>query len=105
MGLYSRKVYELSKSSEKKELTGSLSYLNTKEKVFLAFLLKEKLYEFTPIEVSKMIGVTNRTVINRCAKIVNNGFLIPVIVKTRIRSYKLSDFSRKNEKKILKRLS
>ena len=52
-----------------------------------------------------MIGVTNKTVINRCAKLVNNGFLIPAIVKTRIRSYKLSDFSSKNEKKILKRLS
>ena len=70
-----------------------------------AFLLKKKLYEFTPIEVSKMIGVTNKTVINRCVKLVNNGFLIPVIVKTRVRSYQLSDFSRANEKKILKKLS
>ena len=82
-----------------------MSYLNTKEKGLLAFLLKKKLYEFTPIEVSKMIGVTNKTVINRCVKLVNNGFLIPVIVKTRVRSYQLSDFSRANEKKILKKLS
>ena len=44
------------------------------------------------LEVSKMIGVTNKTVINRCAKLANNGFLIPIIVKTRIRSYRLSDF-------------
>ena len=49
-----------------------------------------------------MIGVTNKTVINRCVKLVNNGFLIPIIVKTRVRSYQLSDFSRSNEKKILK---
>ena len=105
MELYSKKVYELSKSSEIDELAGSLSYLNTKEKGLLAFLLKKKLYEFTPIEVSKMIGVTNKTVINRCVKLVNNGFLIPVIVKTRVRSYQLSDFSRANEKKILKKLS
>lgn len=61
MGLYSKKVYELSKASEKDELEGSLSYLNTKE--------------------------------------------IPIIVKTRVRSYQLSAFSRTNEKKILKKLS
>ena len=105
MELYSKKVYELSKASEKDELEVSLSYLNTKEKEFLVFLLKKRLYEFTPIEVSKMIGVTNKTVINRCAKLANNGFLIPIIVKTRVRSYRLSDFSRTNEKKILKKLS
>ena len=104
MVLYSKKVYELSKASEEDELAGSFSYLNTKEKEFLAFLLKKKLYEFTPIEVSRMIGVTNKTVINRCAKLVNQGFLVPVIVKTRIRSYRLSDFARANEKKILKKM-
>ena len=104
MALYSRKVYELSKASEEDELAGSFSYLNTKEKEFLAFLLKKKLYEFTPIEVSRMIGVTNKTVINRCAKLVNQGFLVPVIVKTRIRSYRLSDFARTNEKEILKKM-
>ena len=104
MVLYSKKVYELSKASEEDELAGSFSYLNTKEKEFLAFLLKKKLYEFTPIEVSGMIGVTNKTVINRCAKLVNQGFLVPVIVKTRIRSYRLSDFARENEKEILKKM-
>ena len=105
MGLYSKKVYELSKESEEDELAGSFSYLSTKEKEFLIFLIKKKLYEFTPIEVSRMLGVTNKTVINRCTKLVHNGFLVPVIVKTRIRSYRLSDFSRSNEKKILKILS
>ncbi len=82
MVLYSKKVYELSKESENDELDGSLSYLNAKEKEFLAFLLKKRLYEFTPIEVSKMLGVTNKkTIINRCAKLVNNGLLIPIIVR------------------------
>lgn len=104
MELYSKKVYELSKSSEEDELAGSLSYLNIKEKEFLKFLLKRRLYEFTPIEVSKMIGVTNKTVINRCVKLVNYGFVVPVIVKTRIRSYQLSDFSKANEKRILNKL-
>ena len=105
MELYSKKVYELSKTSENDELDGSLSYLNAKEKEFLAFLLKKRLYEFTPIEVSKMLGVTNKTIINRCAKLVNNGLLIPIIVKTRVRSKRLSDFSKTNAKKILKKIS
>ncbi len=104
MELYSKKVYELSKSSEEDELAARLSFLNAREKEFLVFLLKKKLYEFTPIEVSKMIGVTNKTVINRCVKLVNNGFVIPLIVKTRIRSYQLSDFSIANENKILAKL-
>ena len=91
--------------SENDELDGSLSYLNAKEKEFLVFLLKNRLYEFAPIEVGKIIGVTNKTIINRCVKLVNNGLLIPIVVKTRVRSYRLSDFSRINEKKILKKLS
>ena len=105
MGLYSKKVYELSKSSERDELAGSRSYLNTREKELLVFLLKKRLNKFTPIEVSKMLGVTNKTIINRCANLANNGFLIPGLVKTRVRSYQLSDFSRANKKQILKRLS
>ena len=60
--------------------------------------------EFTPIEVSKMVGVTNKTIINRCAKLTNNGFLVPNIVSQRIRSYSLSEFARRNEKKILSKL-
>ena len=75
-----------------------------KEKEFLRFLLKAKLYEFTPAEVSRQIGVTNKTVINRCAKLSGNGFLVPIMVKERIRSYRLSEFTREHEKAILKLL-
>lgn len=103
MVLYSKKVYELSKASNTDALAGSYSYLNTKEKEFLQLLLRKKLYEFTPIEVSKIIGVTNRTVINRCAKLSSHGFLIPILVNKRIRSYRLSDFAKANEKEILKK--
>lgn len=38
--MYSKKIYELSKASQRDELAGSLSYLNAKEKDLLAFLLK-----------------------------------------------------------------
>ena len=60
--------------------------------------------EFTPIEVGKEIKVTNKTVIKRLATLVKNGFVIPNIVKERIRSYELSDFTKQNEKEIRKLL-
>jgi len=49
------------------------------EKEFLKFLISNQIYEIVPIEVSKKLGVTNKTVINRCAKLASNGFLIPNI--------------------------
>lgn len=103
--LYSKKVYELSKGAQADDLEGSLSHLNAREKDLLVFLLKKRLLEFTPIEVSKMIGVTNKTVINRCVKLTNNGFLVPNIVNQRVRSYSLSEFAKRNEKNIIKFVS
>lgn len=99
--LYSKKVCELSKASSDDELSGSLSYLNTKEKALLMYLLKNRMFEFTPIEVSRKLGVTNKTIINRCAKLTANGFLIPNIVKERVRSYSLSEFAKNNNKSII----
>lgn len=104
MELYSKRVCELSKASSDDELDGSLSYLNAKEKDFLVYLLKNRIFEFTPIEVSKTLGVTNKTVINRCAKLTTNGFLIPNIARERVRSYSLSEFAKKNEKKIVQKI-
>lgn len=103
MELYSNKVCELSKSSADDALDGSWSYLNTKEKDLLIYLLNNRMFEFTPIEVSKKLGVTNKTIINRCATLTTNGFLLPNIVKERIRSYSLSEFTKKNRKKILEK--
>ena len=100
--LYSKKVCELSAGAQADDLEGSMSYLKEREKDLLVFLLKNRLLEFTPIEVSKMMGVTNKTIINRCAKLTSNGFLIPNIVNQRIRSYSLSEFAKRNEKKIIK---
>lgn len=99
--LYSKKVCELSKASSDDELSGSLSYLNTKEKALLMYLLKNRMFEFTPIEVSRKLGVTNKTIINRCAKLTANGFLISNIVKERVRSYSLSEFAKNNNKSII----
>ncbi|MEE1038695.1 MAG: hypothetical protein U0K95_05955 [Eubacterium sp.] len=57
----------------------------------MVFLLKNKQYEFTPVEVSKQIGVTSKTVINRCAKLAANGFVTPNLVKERITNNKITE--------------
>lgn len=101
MELYSAKVCEISKETHSESLTTGLSYLNNKEKELLVLCIKNNLYEFTPKQVSEISGVTNKTVINRCAKLSANGFVIPVLVRQRIMSYRLSDFTIANKKKIL----
>ena len=102
--LYSNKVCELSESSSMERIEGSLSYLKGKEKELLGLLIKNYKGEFTPIEVSKEMGVTNKTVINRLAALVKHGFVKPNLVKERIRSYELSEFSTEHEKEIIKAL-
>lgn len=102
--LYSSKVCELSESESGEEIDGSLSYLKSREKELLLFLIKSYKREFTPIEVSKEFGVTNKTIINRLSTLVKNGFVVPNIVKERVRSYELSDFTRGNEGEIKKRI-
>ena len=57
MELYSKKVCDIAGGAQADDLDGSLSYLNTKEKDFLVFLLKKRLLEFAPIDVSKMLDV------------------------------------------------
>lgn len=100
--LYSSKVLEISKQTQDEGVSNSLSHLSKKEKDFLKFLIENNKIEFTPIEISQLLNMTNRTVINRCAKLVENGFVIPNLVKTRIRSYQLSEFTLNNKKQILK---
>ena len=102
--LYSGKVYELSKGSSEYAIEGSLSYLKQKEVDLLKLVLKYN-REFTPIELSKLLGVTNRTVINRLSILVKNGFVEPVLVNERIRSYKLSEFTKTNLTEIKNSLS
>lgn len=98
--LYSKKVCELSESSSEEEISGSLSYLKGKEKELLLFLIKNYRREFTPIEVSREIGVTNKTVINRLSVLAKQGFVVPNMVNQRIRSYELSEFTRNHEQEI-----
>lgn len=98
--LYSRKVCDLQLSSEEEDIAGSLSFLKEREKELLVLLISGYRGAFTPIEVSKQLSVTNKTVINRLAVLVKNGFVIPILVNKRIRSYKLSEFAINHEKEI-----
>ena len=100
--LYSGKICELSEASQEKDIEGSLSYLKAREKELLLLVIKEYKWEFTPIELSKKTGVTSRTIINRLATLVKNGFVEPIVVKERIRSYQLSDFTKNHEHEIIK---
>lgn len=98
--LYSRKVCDLQLSSEEEDIAGSLSFLKEREKELLVLLISNYRGEFTPIEVSKQLSVTNKTVINRLAVLVKNGFVIPILVNKRNRSYKLSEFAINHEREI-----
>ena len=103
--LYSNKVCDLQLASEEEDIAGGLSFLKGREKELLQFLIKSYRGEFTPIEVSRELSVTNKTIINRLAVLVKNGFVVPILVNKRIRSYELSEFTRNHEKEIMKVIS
>lgn len=101
MELYSNKVFELSSETKNNNIESSLAFLNSKEKELLVFILKNNIKEYTPTQLSKQLGVTNKTIINRTVNLVNNGFIIPVLVKERIRSYTTSDFTKSNKEELI----
>jgi Fic family protein len=100
--LYSNKVCDLQLSSNEDDVAGSISFLKEKEKELLLFLIKNCKREFTPVELSMEFSVTNKTIINRLAVLSKNGFVVPLLVNERIRSYELSDFTKEHEKEIVK---
>ena len=103
--LYSGKVCDLQLASEEEDIAGSLSFLKGKEKELLQFLIRNYRGEFTPIEVSRELSVSNKTVINRLAVLVKNGFAVPAFANQRIRSYELSEFTKDHQKEIMKEIS
>ena len=99
--LYSNKVCELSEASSSDQIAGSLSYLKDRERELLVFLLRLQKREFTPIEISREIGITNKTVINRLSVLAKTGFVVPRMAKERIRAYELSEFALQNREVLL----
>jgi len=89
-GLYASKVLSIALSETQISDNESLSYLSDKAKNFLSYLRKHNVKLFAPIELSKKMNVTNRTIINWCIELSNNGFIEPIVVNKRVRKYKVN---------------
>ena len=87
--LYSNKVTAIATSTINDIEIGRYNHLSSKAKNLLNYLKNERLIEFSPIEVSKIFNVSNRTIINWCVELCKNGYLKPNIVNKRIRTYTL----------------
>ena len=87
--LYASKVLSIALEESKGNEQERLSHLSKKAKDFLSYLNRNNVLSFTPIDLANKLKVTNRTIINWCSELVNNGYLRPVIVNKRIRHYEL----------------
>ena len=87
--LYAQRASELAESASGKDAEAALSHLGPKERAFYEHLVESGAEEFRPIDEARSLGVTNRTIINWCAKLAAAGFLEPQLVNERIRSYKV----------------
>jgi hypothetical protein len=98
--LYSDKVRQISEGSKEDTVRDSLSHLKRCDKEFLLFLLDDAHMIITPVDVGRRRGVSNRTAINRLSVLARNGFVKPNMVKERITSYELSDFTKEHKDEI-----
>lgn len=89
MILYAKKVAEISFANAVNDLTPSLTHLSIKERRFFDYLKKNRIEEFAPIEMAKVMKVTNRTIINWAVALAKNGLLEPQLVQKRVRSYRV----------------
>lgn len=89
--LYASKVTEIATNSVNNNEKERINQLSSKAKALLAYITKEKILEFSPIELAKAFDVSNRTIINWCIELCNNGYLKPNMVNKRIRTYSLID--------------
>ena len=87
--LYASKVLSIALEESKGNEQERLSHLSKKAKDFLNYLDKNNVLSFAPIDLANKLKVTNRTIINWCSELVNDGYLRPVIVNKRIRHYEL----------------
>ncbi len=99
--LYSKRVCEISQELNNNGVITGLSYLGKKEKEFLYFLVMHRVIRFKPVDMSAAMKVSNRTIINWSVALVKQGFLVPEIVKKRVLSYSLSEYSLNNRDQII----
>lgn len=87
--LYASKVLSIALKETSNNEDERLLHLSKKAKSFLGYLKKHNVTKFAPIDVASKLKVTNRTIINWCAELANNGYLKPILVHKRIRQYEL----------------
>ena len=87
--LYANKVTTIATNSVNDNEKERLNHLSSKAKYLLDYLKKERLIKFSPVEVASVFNVSNRTIINWCTELCENGYLRPNIVNKRIRTYSL----------------
>lgn len=87
--LYASKVLSIALKETSNIENERLLHLSNKARVFLEYLKRHNILKFAPIDLAAKLKVTNRTIINWCAELVNNGYLKPVLVNKRIRRYEV----------------
>lgn len=87
--LYANKVTAIATNTVNDNEKERYNRLSEKAKRLLTYLKDEMLVEFSPIEVAGVFNVSNRTIINWCAELCENGYLKPNIVNKRIRTYSI----------------
>ena len=87
--LYSQKVLKIATPSVNDNEKQRFNRLSIKAKNLLNYLKDEQILEFSPIELAPIFNVSNRTIINWCIELCENGYLKPNMVNKRIRTYTL----------------
>ena len=87
--LYASKVLSIALKETSNIENERLLHLSNKARMFLEYLKRHNILKFAPIDLAAKLKVTNRTIINWCAELVNNGYLKPVLVNQRIRRYEV----------------
>jgi len=101
MELYVTKVSSLSLQTDSEAFTEALSHINSKEKQLLKIILENNMSEVKPIELSRIVEINNKTVIKRLSGLCQNGFMVPIMVRARIRTYIVSEFTKAHKVQLL----
>ena len=104
VALYSEGVCRIAKEHADTVSFPGLIFLKKGERELLRYLLENRCDSFTPVMIGKALGVTNKTIINRCVALTENGFITPVIGKERIRHYNVTEIIRTNREILLRSL-
>jgi len=98
MELHANKALELVTEGADAQANAGSTFLNAKERKFLDYLVRNRISVFAPGELAKPLKVTNRTIVNWCAALVRNGFLLPDTSGQRIRFYEVTPLAKRCER-------